>query len=543
DRSVGDGRSGNVGSLSTDLSNLVAWAHTHGAICSQIPALEILQDVGRPGCESSVLWMCGLGHAYYWPCGKLDLRREENEAVERRKTLTFSEASSREANSGVKRFRMAPSSEGPKAGVVSTGAHSRSPGVTQQKGDTISVLYDEPPRRENRKKSSTKPCVAAEQRWSASGGEVQIYRHKVKTESKDLQVIPGGRPRASVGDDQGDRINQNILSESPVKGVAAAVDVPRRQQAASNKTPTTQTAGAAAKAQPESPACMTFFEFDARFDVQEQLSLSPAEPGTSGMGFGVPVEKQDNKKYRNSRDIKVFKDWLVSHCPSETLEIHRLPPEQLDNYLALFYSSAKRQDGRDFSANSLSFFQSYIDRYLKDHNYEYSVAKGSEFRMSQEVLKLKVQEAAQKEMEGKWSALENLTDDGVERLREKRLLSKNHPQGLLHLMFTNLVRGFGARTHRQHHGLLWGAEQGAPRLLAKPGNPESCPIVEYKEYARRRPPDMLHHDDPLYLAPKPLCSVWDEVWYCRKALAGTKMENILKVIIQQGKVSGNRSKK
>ncbi|XP_054661877.1 uncharacterized protein KIAA1958-like isoform X2 [Grus americana] len=679
--SVSDGRCSDASSLRMDLSNLVTWAHTHGTICNQIPALEIVQNTGHPSKDNSVLWICGVGHAYHWQCGKLYIRsKEENEAVEKRKRLVSSEASSREANSDEKRFRRTSSFERAKADAVSTGSRSRSPGVTQQKDDTVYIIHNEPSPREKKKNSkSMKSCFAAEQHLSVSGGGVKTDRQKVKLENnEDLQIISDEEQYISDEDNQGDRINQ-ILPESPTKGGTAEVDVQmhHNQKIAFSKPTATQTSGFApagkppltlacilkspisnqegldsrflrigplnpaesvtetskarissgsaipkehlksdpvssseAKAQLESPASVTFFEFEATVDVQQQLQLSPPECGTPGTGFSGnvsenPIEesepsgsghalhlsaslspenkntdhspassnknvlkKLEKKRNRNTGDIKIFKDWLVLHCPSETREIYKLPPEDLDNYLASFYSSAKRQNGTDFSASSLHFFQSSIERHLKDHNYEYSVVRGLEFRASQEALKLKHQHLSQKEREGEWSILENLTDEDVEGLHKKGVLSKAHPQGFLHLMFTNIIRGFGASTHSRSHNLYWGqlvlrknegeleylewkddlsaegnAGEPRPHLFARPDNPGNCPVTDYKEYAKRRPLDMLHDYDPLYLAPKPLCSIWDQVWYCRKSLTKAKIEKILKVIIQQVKGPAKKSKK
>ncbi|KAM6331623.1 uncharacterized protein KIAA1958 homolog isoform 2-T2 [Alca torda] len=639
--SASDERCSDASSLHTDLCSLVTWAHTHGTICNQIPALEIVRNTGHPSKDNSVLWICGVGHAYHWQCGKLYFRsREENKGVEKRRR--------------------------------------RSPGVPQQTDNAVYVIHNEPSPRENGKNSrSMRTCFAAEQHLSVSGGEVKTDRRKVKVESnEDLQIISDEERCISDEDNQGDRINQNILSESPVKGVAAEVDLHTHhsQKMAFNKPMAIQTSGFAptgrapltldcilkppisnqesldssflrlgplnpagsitetsgarnssgsarpkehlrpvpveAKAQLESPVSVTFFEFEATVDVQQELQLSPPEHGTSGIGFSVDVtenpgegsepsgsghaphlsallnpessnadhppassrkdglKKWEKKRKRNVGDIKTFKDWLVLHCPSETREIYNLPPEDLDNYLASFYSSAKRRNGTDFSASSLHFYQSSIERYLKDHSYEYSVVKGLEFRASQEALKLKQQHLSQKEREGEWSILENLTDEDVENLRKKGILSKTHPQGFLHLMFTNAIRGFGASTHSQSRGLYWGqlvlrkeegereylewkddlstevnVEESGPRLFAKPDSPDSCPVADYKEYARRRPLDMLHDYDPLYLSPKPLCSIWDQVWYSRKSLTKAKMEKIMKVIIQQVKESGKKSKK
>ncbi|XP_009980053.1 PREDICTED: uncharacterized protein LOC104375419, partial [Tauraco erythrolophus] len=550
---VSDGRCSDASSLHVDLSSLVTWAHSHGTICNQIPALGIVQNMGYPSKDNSVLWICGVGHAYHWQCGKLYVRRrEENETVEMRKRSASSEASSREDNLHEKRFRMTPSFKRAKAEAASTGSCSRSPGVTQQRDNIVYIIHNEPLPEEIIKNSkSVKSCFGAEQHLSLSGGEVKTDRHKVKLESNDdLQILSDEDQRVSDEDDQGDRINQHVLSEAPVQGVTAEVDL---QMHRSQKTALKKQTALHGSVQIHSPV--------RRSEQEAVLPLSRlALPGRAGwlVGNTDVSKKWEKKRSRNSADIKIFKDWLVLHCPSETREIYELPPEDLDNYLASFYSSTKRQNGADFSASSLHFLQSNIERYLKDHNYEYSVVKGLEFRASQEALKLKHRQLSQKQREGEWSILENLTEEDVESLRRSGLLSKAHPQAFLYLMLTNIVRGFGAGTHRQSHNLYWGqlvlkksegeleylewkdnlsaevnTEELGPRLFAKPDNPEHCPVADYKDYAKRRPLDMLHDYDPLYLAPKPLCSIWDQIWYCRKSLAKAKLEKILKVIIQQ----------
>lgn len=275
-----------------------------------------------------------------------------------------------------------------------------------------------------------------------------------------------------------------------------------------------------------------------------------------------------SKRNHSAASIKVFREWLNVCCPSETREIHKLPPKDLDHYLALFYTSAKKHNGMDFSPGSLRFFQSSIDKYLMEHSYEYSVVKGPEFRASQEALKQKHQLLSQKEREEKWALLENLTDEQVDNLCKKGLLSQTDPQGFLHLMFVNIIRGFGASTHNQGHNLYWGqlvlrrnvagleylewkhnlnaeeaAGQSALLLFARPNNPKSCPVQAYKKYAERRPGDMLHDYDPLYLSPRHMCSMWDQVWYSRKSLTKAKMEKMLKVILQQVKASEKQLRK
>lgn len=266
----------------------------------------------------------------------------------------------------------------------------------------------------------------------------------------------------------------------------------------------------------------------------------------------------------------MFKEWLKLHHPSEKRKVHTLPPADLDHYLVSFFISAKRRNGMDFSANSLSVFHHDITRYLKNHNYQYNMLKAPEFRASREAYKLKHWYLLQKKEENRekgCSPMESLTDEDVENLLKKGILNKTHPQGLLHLMLTNLIRGFGVRTHHRAHQLYWGQvvlrkpegeveylewkddlgpgenKEVSPRLFAKPEDPDNCPVASYKQYARKRPPDMLNDNHPLYLSPKSLCSVWDEVWYSRKALTKAKIDRIMKVITQDIRGAIKKTKK
>ncbi|XP_059725933.1 uncharacterized protein KIAA1958 homolog isoform X2 [Haemorhous mexicanus] len=338
---------------------------------------------------------------------------------------------------------------------------------------------------------------------------------------------------------------------------------------------------------------------------KQHLQLSPQECGTLGMGSsgdgaenvgedsetsgsgqtpcssafqspeshppaasnGDVLKNQEKKKSYTTGDIKVFEDWLKGHHPSETRRIHMLPPADLDHYLVSFFSSAKKLNGKDFSASSLTIFRCNINRYLLDYNYQYSILRGPEFKASQEAYKLKHWCLFQKKEKG-WNVVENLTGEDVKNLLEKGILSKTDPQGLLHLIFTNLIRGFGASTHHEAHQLYWGqvvlrktrgegeylewrddlspegnGRELNPQLFAKPEDPESCPVASYKEYARRRPAEMLDDNHPLYLSPRSLSSVWDQVWYSRKALSKAKIDNILKVITQEVRGAVRKTKK
>ncbi|XP_064252200.1 uncharacterized protein KIAA1958 homolog isoform X1 [Passer domesticus] len=660
--STSDRGCSSTSSLQVDLSNLVIWAHTHGTICSQIPALEFIQNTDHWNNDNAVLWMCKAGHAYHWHCGKSQNRGEEvTEAVGDRKRLLTSESSARESSFEEKKLKLTPSSfEMNQEDSGSTGSSGRSQGVTEQKADIAYTRNNEPKGSQNTRKPKTS-FSEAEQHFSMSGSILQTGKQDVESKSdKELQIIISDEEQCEADEDnQGDRISQDNVSEPSAKELQMqhCQKMALPQPAASQKAAFAPTAkpplarayilqapvsnsedvsgniirlasstpagpkaetsrarsllGSAAapkvclkrlpvpsteaKAQLESQPSVVFFELQATAAVRQHLHLSPAECGTPGTGSGgdgaenvgedsetsgsrqTPcssafqspeshppaasngdvLKKQEKKKTYTTGDIRMFEGWLKSHHPSETRKIHMLPPADLDHYLVSFFSSAKKQNGKDFSANSLSFLRCNINRYLQDHNYQYSMLRGPEFKASQEAYKLKHWYLFQKKEEG-WNVVENLTDEDVENLHKKGILNKTDPHGLLHLMFINLIRGFGASTHHQAHQLCWGQvvlrktkgeveylewkddlspgeDEGelSLQLFAKPEDPENCPVASYKEYARKRPADMLEDNHPLYLSPKSLYSVWDKVWYSKKTLSKARIDKILKVITQE----------
>ncbi|KAM7025734.1 uncharacterized protein M8220_016552 isoform 3-T3 [Acridotheres tristis] len=658
-RSTDESASDGISALQADLSNLVIWAHTHGTICNQIPALEFMQNMGHMSNDNAVLWMCRVGHAYHWHCGKSHNRgEEETEAVGRRKRVLSSESLARESSFEDKRLKLTPSSfEMDQADSGSTESCGRSQGVTEEKADSAYTRNNKPSGSQNTITSGNirKPITsfsAAEQHFSVSGSRVQTGKEDMKSESDDddddLQIISDEEQCEADEDKQDDRISQDNVSEPS----AEELQLPHCQKIALNQPTASQRASFAPRAKPPL-ACAYILQapasdsedpsknilrlgssaasgpkaetsrarslpgsaapkLQATAAVQQHLQLSPPEYGTPGTGssgdsaenvgedsetsgskqtpcssaFQSPescppaasdgdvsclldmLKKQEKKKSYTIEDIKVFKEWLKLHHPSEIRKIHTLPPADLDRYLVSFFNSAKRQNGMDFSSSSLSIFQHNINQYLKSHDYQYNIMRGIEFRASQEAYKLKHWRLCQKEKVEEWTIVENLTDEDVENLHKKGILSKTHPHGLLNLMFTNLIRGFGASTHHQPHQLYWGqvvlrktkgemeylewkddlipgGNEGElnPRLFAKPEDPENCPVASYKQYARKRPPDMLSDNHPLYLSPKSLCSIWDDVWYSRKALTKARIDKIFKIIMQEVRGAVRKTRK
>lgn len=246
--------SDNNSSLQADLSNLVIWAHTHGTICNQIPALEFMQNMGHMSNENAVLWMCRVGHAYHWHCGKSHNRgEEETEAMERRKRVLSSESLATESSFEDKRPKLTPSSfEMDQADSGSTEPCGRSQGVTEEKAGSAYTRNNKPSGNQNTITSGNikKPITsfsAAEQHFSVSGSRVQTGEQDVKSESdEDLQIISDEEQCEADEDNEGDRINQDNVSEAS----AQELQLPHCQKIALDQPTASQRAAPAPRAKP-----------------------------------------------------------------------------------------------------------------------------------------------------------------------------------------------------------------------------------------------------------------------------------------------------
>lgn len=282
--SITDEGYSNVSSLCEDLSNLVTWAHTHGAICIHIPALETMQNMGQPSKDNSVLWICGAGHAYHWTCEDLHFgSRKENEATEKRKRQTSFGAPSRGTALGEKRIKIASSFERVRRDSAATGSRGTPAGSSQQK-DTICIIRNEQPARQNRRKSrSMQPGSAAEQRLSVSIGEIRTDLCEMKLEcSEDLHIISDDEQYVLNAEHQEERINQNILSQSPPEDVSAEVGLRMYcdQKTEINKQTVTSASGFIPTTTPTPALCCTLKSpgRDRKILESSFLSLGPLNP-------------------------------------------------------------------------------------------------------------------------------------------------------------------------------------------------------------------------------------------------------------------------
>lgn len=100
------------------------------------------------------------------------------------------------------------------------------------------------------------------------------------------------------------------------------------------------------------------------------------------------------------RDIvaaaSTFERWLWALSPHDRREIFKIPPEQLDGYLAEFFTTIKRRSGEEYQPKSLTNLRKRIDHYLIDCGYQHSIISHPLFEGSRNALRKKLDELKQK---------------------------------------------------------------------------------------------------------------------------------------------------
>ena len=84
----------------------------------------------------------------------------------------------------------------------------------------------------------------------------------------------------------------------------------------------------------------------------------------------------------------VTQTWATERKLNPKLEEYER--EQLDKMLQIFYTEIRTKDGFEYEPESLKSMLAALDRYLKEHDYKYSIIRDREFHQSKLVLEGKV---------------------------------------------------------------------------------------------------------------------------------------------------------
>lgn len=85
--------------------------------------------------------------------------------------------------------------------------------------------------------------------------------------------------------------------------------------------------------------------------------------------------------------VRTFERWLNDGPHSERRKLYQIQPEELDCYLAEFYSTIKTPLGTEYKLQSKLCIRSNIDRYLRDNHYSASIVSSPAFMKSRQAYK------------------------------------------------------------------------------------------------------------------------------------------------------------
>ena len=111
--------------------------------------------------------------------------------------------------------------------------------------------------------------------------------------------------------------------------------------------------------------------------------------------------------------------------------------EQLDKMLQIFYTEIRTKDGCEYEPESLKSMLAALDRYLKEHDYKYSIIRDREFHQSKLVLEGKVKCLRQQGKGKRPNAANALTAEEEKMLWSEQSLGDCSP--ILRTFKTSLV--------------------------------------------------------------------------------------------------------
>ena len=287
------------------------------------------------------------------------------------------------------------------------------------------------------------------------------------------------------------------------------------------------------------------------------------------------IDNQENvntlKKTKN--DIMKFRRFLETK--DETREIHHIDVDQLDEYVANFILSVRKQNGEEYEPTSIRGIVSSLDRKLRRHGYAHSIIaeKTTAFSLTRNALKAKQKSLKRLGKGNKPHKAAPLTDNEINIMYEKNVLGDATPSSLLNTMWLNNMIHFGLRGTKEQYNLQWGdialnkdsdgqeylelnerqtktrsgenmcdVRQVAPKMYENKQSKSRDPVALYKLYAEKRPVAMKAPETPFYIAPRTIpLKHKDDQWYLNQRVGEKKFGGLLKVMAQKAELDSNKN--
>lgn len=97
----------------------------------------------------------------------------------------------------------------------------------------------------------------------------------------------------------------------------------------------------------------------------------------------VSLTSQQKVNKSDACRVRLFVRWLRSQQINEGRELVNIPMEEMDAYLANFFSVVKTNKGCEFSVSSLTAVRNSLDRHLRSQGYTEAISSSPRFRQSQ----------------------------------------------------------------------------------------------------------------------------------------------------------------
>lgn len=93
--------------------------------------------------------------------------------------------------------------------------------------------------------------------------------------------------------------------------------------------------------------------------------------------------KETSQYVKNaSSAVSIFGRWFRRKSPGDSRQIEQIPPEELDDLLADFFTTVKKKDGGEYYPRSLHLLRTCLESHLKKTGYPVSITKSVFFNKS-----------------------------------------------------------------------------------------------------------------------------------------------------------------
>lgn len=292
----------------------------------------------------------------------------------------------------------------------------------------------------------------------------------------------------------------------------------------------------------------------------------------SDNSFSVGIENKNTVR-KTDTDMRAVIIYLRSINELRTPEL--IPPLELDQYLATYFSVVKKNDGKEYEPSTVRAILASIERYLRHVGYPASLTRDMAFAGTRDAMRKKQVELKRLSTrttrpsalpEGaSIEFLRELASQKIEDLYKAKHLGPFNPLSVINtLMFMFIVR-FKMKKAVQHKALKWGdihllkdhtgkeclvyvpdhqdhnigkmTEQERRnffrhrvKIFAKPEKPIKNLVNIYKIYARKRPSGSLQTDSSFYLGFANAVPSGDRAWYKNTPMGVNKISDLVRQI-------------